>query len=280
MDDLNLVGVMWAIVVLLLGWTWVPAAIAAMGGARYSNFKQDDPDDLEPEADERDFTFWHRQIIELAYAPIGTWRMRMTFHGADWLYESRVRGYYSRASRTYAFIHKLDRPVNLWWLTKFATCWTDGGLLVTNNMVARRLEELDYLAQGMETTDMAALEEVHKKEMSLQIAGGKRAEAMGDLSTLLTATATHTGPAAAKLCARIGRKYLVLNALVHMVATLAASFLDGFDAVYVPLINLFLWAFLAMARREQRRRGETEMRAMIARESRVRKRQSRGDLAR
>src|SRR5687768_12719085 len=103
MDEPTLTVVLWGAAILFLGWTWVPALVSALGGGRYANGGTDDPTALEPGAAEADYAFWSQQLLALGYEPLGTGWMRLTFHGPQWRYESRVRGFYSRARQTYAF---------------------------------------------------------------------------------------------------------------------------------------------------------------------------------
>src|SRR5262245_58614484 len=106
MDDTTLAVVLWGLTALVLGWTWLPALISGLGGARYANGGTEDPSSLEPIADEPDYAFWQQQIVALGYEPLGPAWMRITFHGSQWRYETRVRVFYSRAKRAYAFVQK------------------------------------------------------------------------------------------------------------------------------------------------------------------------------
>src|SRR5262245_48030980 len=72
--------VLWGIAALILGWTWVPALIAGLGGSRYANGGTDDPSVLDS-ANEPDYRLWSEQLASLGYEPIGAGFMRLSFHG-------------------------------------------------------------------------------------------------------------------------------------------------------------------------------------------------------
>src|SRR5947208_5847759 len=122
--------------------------------------------------------------------------MRLTFYGPDWRYVTQVRAFRSAASRTFAFIQKQPRPLDVWWLTMFATCWQDGGILLTNNGADQPPADGDYVVQGMESTDLAPVEELHWGAAAQLRAAGRRPDPDGSLDTLLRTTERHAGPAA------------------------------------------------------------------------------------
>src|SRR5262249_14951483 len=159
MSDTTLAVVLWAAAALVLGWTWLPALISGLGGTRYANGGGEGPTGLEAGADESDFAFRHREVFAVGDEATGTRRHAMTFHGPQWRYEVAVRAFYSRSKSSYAFVQKQPRPINVWWLTMFATCWQDGGILLTSNAVDEPPDDGDYVVQGMESTDLAAVEE-------------------------------------------------------------------------------------------------------------------------
>src|SRR5690242_8689125 len=69
MDDPTTI-VLWGVAALILGWTWLPALIAGLGGSRYANGGTDDPSALDT-ANESDYRVWADQLTALGYAPLG-----------------------------------------------------------------------------------------------------------------------------------------------------------------------------------------------------------------
>ena len=129
MNETTLAVVLWGAAVLILGWTWVPALVSGLGGTRYANGGTDDPTALEPAAREPDYALlapadrWPSDTNRSARRGCG-----ITFHGPHWRYDTQVRVFYSRTKRVFAFVQKQPRPMDVWWLTMFATCWQDGGI--------------------------------------------------------------------------------------------------------------------------------------------------------
>src|SRR5205085_9225976 len=120
----------------------------------YSSGGTEEPDALTPSSSEPDYSFWHKQITALGYKPLGHGWMRIAFNGPLWRYESAVRVFYSRAEQSFAFIQKQPRPLDVWSLTIFATCWREGGLLLTNNQMDESPDDSLFIIQGKETTDL------------------------------------------------------------------------------------------------------------------------------
>ena len=178
MDEPTTTIVLWGLAALLLGWTWVPALIAGLGGSRYANGGSDDPSAVETAA-EPDYRVWADQLAALGYQPIGVGFMRLSFHGQDWRYETKVRACYSRAKQTYAFVQKLPRPLDVWWLTMFATVWRDGGLLLTGNGGDETPDDGEYVVQGLESMDLAAVERVVRGTEVLLEGCGRRLVPVG-----------------------------------------------------------------------------------------------------
>jgi len=263
MDDITLAIVLWGAAALVLGWTWVPALISGLGGCRYANGGTDDPTALTPTGGEPDYAFWHRQVVALGYDPLGHGWMRLTFHGADWRYETRVRAFHSRAKQTYVFVQKQPRPLDVWWLAMFATCWQDGGLLLTSNAVDEPPDGTDYVVQGMESLDLAAVEELHFGQHERLRATGKRPDPDGSLDTLLKATERHSGPAARYVGVRNGQTYLLTHGLIHLFLSVPPAYLAGPGHWAVPAVNLVLGTLLAVGDFVAKRRAGALMRELI-----------------
>jgi hypothetical protein len=241
----------------------LPALISGLGGTRYANGGSEDPTNLEPAAEEFDYAFWHRQIAALGYEPLGPAWMRITFHGPQWRYEALVRTFYSRSKQAYAFVQKQPRPMDVWWLTMFATCWQDDGILLTSNAVDEPPGEGDYIVQGMESMDLAAVEELHLGQRAKLQSAGKRPETDGRLETLLKATERHSGRSARHLGLRLGQTYLASHALVHFFLSVPAAYLVGAGHWGVPLGNLVLGVVFGLSDHLAKRRAAALMRAQL-----------------
>jgi hypothetical protein len=264
MSETTWAVILWGVALLMLGWTWVPAFISGLGGTRYTNGGSDDPT-LLTTAEEPDYVFWKRQLEMHGYGPVGTGWMRFRFYGPSWLSESNVRAFRSAGKGTFAFIQKQASPLDVWWLTVFATCWRDGALLLTNNAVDQPPGTGDYVVQGMETTDLGAVEELHRAEEARQRAAGRRPDPDGSLDTLLGATARHAGPEARYTGVKLGQSYLVAHVAIHTVLSVPAALTMGFLHWSVPMVNLVLGLVLAVSEYEAKRRAGRLMRAQLPR---------------
>jgi hypothetical protein len=261
MDDPTTI-VLWGVAALLLGWTWVPALIAGLGGSRYANGGTDDPSALDA-ANEPDYRLWADQLLSLGYAPIGAGFMRLSFHGSDWRYETKVRAFYSRAKQTYAFVQKLPRPLDVWWLTMFATVWRDGGLLLTGNGQDEAPGEGEYVVQGMESMDLTAVEALHAGQRDRLTAAGQKPETDGQFETLLAATERHSGRAARHLGIKLGQSYLIAHGMIHAFATFPAVYIRGLTDWAVPVVNIALGLLLGLSEYLAKHRAAVIMRQKI-----------------
>jgi hypothetical protein len=263
MDDTTLAVIVWGVAVLVLGWTWMPALLSGLGWTRYANGGSEDPTALDS-ANEPDFVFWQQQLAALGYRPIGTGWMRLTFYGSAWRYETRVRAFRAADRQTFAFIQQQPRPLDVWWLTILATVWQDGGLLLTNNASDQPPGEGEYVAQGIESADLAAVEELHLAQVDRMRSSGRRPEADGSLETLLKATARHSGPEARFTGVKLGQSYLAAHAGVHAALSVPPAVVMGIGHWAVPLTNLILGTLLAFSEYSARQRAGRMMRAEIA----------------
>lgn len=262
MNDTTWTVLLWGVTILLLGWTWVPALISGMGGTRYANGGSEDPSLLET-ATEPDYLFWHRQLVTLSFEPLGVGWMRLSYYGSDWRYQTQVRAFWAADRQTFAFVQRQPRPLDVWWLTIFATCWRDGGILLTNNATDQPPDTGDYVVQGIETTDLAAVEELHRREAALLQTIGRRPDPDGSLDTLLGATARHSGIHARFTGVKLGQTYLLAHGAIHTVLSVPVALVLGVGHWAVPAINLVLGATLALSQYSARRRAGRLMRAQI-----------------
>jgi hypothetical protein len=262
MDDTVLAVTLWGVAVLVLGWTWLPALLSGLGATRYANGGTEDPTVLQS-ATEPDFLFWARQLAARGYEPLGTGFMRLTLYGPDWRYETQVRAFRAADRRRFAFIQRQPRPLDVWWLTMFATCWQDGGILLTNNGTDQPPDTSDYVVQGMETTDLATLEELHAGEEARLRQTGRRPDRDGSLDTLLRATDRHAGPAAKQTGVRLGQSYLLTHGIIHVVLSMPAAVTVGFGHWGVPMVNLVLGILLGASQYMAKRRAGAMLRAQI-----------------
>jgi len=262
MNETALAIVLWGLAALLLSWTWVPALLSGLGATRYANGGSEDPSQLEA-ATEPDYLFWHGQLVALGYEPLGVGWMRLTFYGSEWRYEVEVRAFRSANREAYAFVQKQPRPLDVWWLIVFATCWRDGGLLLTNNGADQPPDASDYVTQGMESMDLAAVEQLHRREVVQLRTTGRRPETDGSLDTLLRATTRHAGPQACYHGVKLGQSYLLANGAIHVVLSVPAALTMGLGHWSVPMINVVLGGILAVSHYAAKRRAGRLMRAQI-----------------
>ena len=262
MDDATLAVALWGVAVIVLGWTWVPALVSGLGGTRYANGGTEDPTALQTAA-EPDYLFWARQLTARGYAPIGTGWMRLNFYGSDWRFETHVRAFQAGDRKTFAFIQKQPRPLDVWWLTAFATCWQDGGLLLTNNGEDQPPDAGDFIVQGMESKDLGAVEELHQNEVARLRAAGRRPDPNGSLDTLLAVLDRHAGPAARNTGVKLGQSYLLTHGLIHVALSVPAAYTMGFLHWSVPMVNLILGVLLGVSEHMARRRAAALLREQV-----------------
>jgi hypothetical protein len=261
MNDAAWAIVLWGVAVLLLGWTWIPALLSGLGGTRYANGGSEDTTLLATDG-EADYAFWRNQLVTLGYEPIGTGWVRLTLYGSVWRYETRMRIF--RAGGRFAFIQRQPPPLDVWWLTTFATLWQDGGLLVTSNAVDQPPGDGAYVVQGMESTDLAAVGELHLAQIGRMQAAGRRVDPDAPLDRLLRALREHTGPEARYTGVKLGQSYLLAHGGIHAALSVPPAVVMGLGHWAVPLVNLALGGILAASEAAARWRAGRKMRSEIA----------------
>jgi hypothetical protein len=147
----------------------------------------------------------------------------------------------------------------------FATVWRDGGLLLTGNGGDEAPLDGDYVVQGMESTDLKTVEELHLSYRDGQVAKGRRPETDGRLETLLAATERHSGRAARHLGVKLGQSYLLSHALIHGFVTFPVAYMRGFADWAVPVTNIGLGVILGMSEYLAKHRAAAMMRATLRR---------------
>jgi hypothetical protein len=261
MSDAAITLVLWCIAGLILGWTWIPAFIAGLGGTRYSIEGSEDPTVLAPTGPERDYAAWHKRVAALGYDPLGSMRMRITCHGPVWRYEIHARVFRSRSKQAYAFIQKQPWPLDSWSLAMFATCWNDGSLLLTSNAAQESPDDGGYVVQGTETSDLAVAEQLHLATCERMKEAGKRPDPEGGLEPLLTAIRLHAGKAARYVGLKIGQTYLVPHVLIHVIVSAPLVYMNGIGHWSVPLANVILGSLMAAAEYTAKRRAGKMLKA-------------------
>jgi hypothetical protein len=263
MDDTWVVFALWTAAALLLGWTWIPALIAGLGGSRYSNGGAEDLMALDPMPGEPDYAYWHQKITALGYEPLGPAWMRIRFHGSDWHYEFRVRVFYSRSKKAYAFVQRQPSPMNVWCLVMFATVFAEDKLLLTSNTMNESAQDEAYMIQGLESENLAAVEEMHLAHCDRLKHSGHRPDPEGTLETLLQSMQKHAGPAGRYVGMKLGQTYLATHVPIHAFLTLPVAYISGIGHWSVPLVNLTLGLMLAMSERVAKRRAGVMMREQV-----------------
>jgi hypothetical protein len=154
--------------------------------------------------------------------------------------------------------------MDVWWLTMFATVWQDGGMLLTSNATDEAPGDGEFVVQGMESMDLAAVAELHGGQQARMEAAGKKPDRDGTMDTLLRATERHAGPTARHLGLKLGQIYLITHVAIHVFLSIPVAYIMGFGHWAVPMVNLVLGLLLAMSERLARRRAAAQMRAQLA----------------
>ncbi|QVL32156.1 hypothetical protein KIH39_25520 [Telmatocola sphagniphila] len=258
-DPNTLLVVLWGLLVLLMSWTWLPALIAALGGTRYENGGDTDPTNLEPTGGDEDYQFWYDQATQLGYKPIGQGFMRIRFDGPIWEQRTDVRMFWNKSQQSYLFLQRLRAPRAVWYSTHFAACYTDGGLLLSDNTQNSRPDfELEFIRQGKICFDLQELEILHQAAVEVTRKQGRSIEADGTIETLLRSTELNAGSAARHLGGRRGWDFLLLNGLIHACGSIPAAMAVGFAHIGLLITNFVLWGLLNFSQMIEKRQ-KTEM---------------------
>ncbi len=244
-----MIGGLWAITLVLMGWNWLPALLAALGKTSYHNGGSEETTGLEVSEAEPDYAYWLEQFQELGYRPVGHGWFRIVYAGDRWVSRSRVRVFYSSQDRFFAFVQTGDSPFDFWLIVTIATCWNNGGLLCTTNVrhadsEQLSLESLDYVRVGQPTHRVSELVEQHLRVRSELEDSSRRPDPSRSLDTLLDAAKEYAGPDLCRFYRRAGRSFLNVNGLFHLCVTIPGAVVLGPTHWGVPLSNLVLHAVL------------------------------------
>src|ERR1700732_3641821 len=95
--------VLWGATVLLMGWTWFPAIMAALGATRYQLRAVEKTESEFPAATgEPDYEFWAAQVRSLGYEGSAVGSGRIQYLEAEWRVEGPFRVFYSPQKYAYA----------------------------------------------------------------------------------------------------------------------------------------------------------------------------------
>jgi hypothetical protein len=256
--------VLWGLTVLVLAWTWVPALIAALGGTRYLCGGTNDTHGTEAASAQPDYAFWAEQLESLGYEPIGHGWMRINFAGQDWSLFTPVRVFRNSQKQCFAFMQKAPAPYYFWPGAVFATCWADGGLLLSdNNLAAQPHPDDDFIKQGVVTLKLSDVEDLHLATMEVLKRRGRKPDAELNLETLLHAAERHFAPESKKHYGRAGTQYLFAHGLIHICVSAPAAYISGITHWTVPLANLVLALILLLGESAQKRQYARAVRAAL-----------------
>ena len=265
MDEPTLSAILWGVAVLFLGWTWVPALVSGLGGTRYTNGGSDDPTALDPTPGDPDYAFWHRQLIGLGYEPVGPAWMRISFHGPEWRFETRAVRVFHAARQADVRFHPTAAAADGRLVADFVRHLLAGRRAPADEQCRGRAPgEGDYVVQGIESIDLAAVEELHLGQKARLEAGGRKPDRDGSLGTLLKAAEQHAGRTARHLGARLGQTYLATHAAIHLFLSFPVAYMLGVGHWAVPMVNLVLGGILRMSEYAAKRQAGTVMRTRLA----------------
>lgn len=264
--DPNLVIVLWAVAGLWAAWVFVPVVVSACGGLVYENGGSEDPAAAEPDGTDPDYDRLYGELTRLGYEPLGAGYMRVRFHGYYWGYRTRVWAFRSRAADgAYAFL-QLSPLLPGVHQVFFATCWADGGILLTVGGLAEvRVTRDGYAHQEFPTLRAAELDRLHREAADGHRAAGHRPDPDRGLDTLLRATERHAGPAmrAQAAAAGVGDVVSVFLPLAGLTAGVAVW--SGVDWA-APAVLLAGLAFVALVVAAGRASGLADLRRRVAAE--------------
>ena len=246
--------VIWGVAILVLAWTWVPALIASLGGTRYLTGGSNDVSRLDLARNGPDFAFWAKQIAELGYDPLGSGWLRVNFAGPSWALVSAVAIFRNQAKNTYAYMERAPAPYSFWPGAVFATMFSDGSALFTdNNRAAQPDPDDECVRQGVVTLKLAELEEFHQATLSALGKLNRKPDSDMSVELLLNTIKRFDGEVARRVHSRAGTQYLFAHGLIHITVSFPLVYLMGFMHWAVPLCNLILATAMLTGERAQKK---------------------------
>jgi hypothetical protein len=253
-DKTTALVVLWGATVLLLGWTWFPAIVAAMGGTRCRLRAIERTEDFPPDRDEPDLGVWLEQVRNLGYSIAGTGVGRVEYLESEWRIDGRFRLYYSPQKYTFVLLQKMPDPWNFWREVLFVTRLTDGLILITRNLPVRPSEpESGVLEQGLESFDLSEVEALHLETLDSLRKRGLRPDADNSVDGLMAALEAATAPGVKRISQQLGKKYLALHFIIHGCISLPAGYFGAKEPWALPLTNLILCLIMRIGESAQRR---------------------------
>lgn len=253
-DPKTAIYALWAVAALVLAWTWIPALISAIGGTRYLTGLAPDLEGADKIKPEPDYEFWARQIVALGYEPIGHAWTRINFAGAEWAVFTPLRIFVHPQKQCFAFMQKAPAPFWFWPGAIFATLWSDGTMLISdNNIAADPNPDDELIRQGVVTLKLAELEVAHMATMEVLRRSGRKPEGELTVDALLQAMQRHFGAEAKRNFSRAGSQYLFAHGLIHISISTPAAYIAGIGHWSVPLVNLVLAFIMLYGESSQKR---------------------------
>ena len=253
-DPNTAIVVLWGMAALVLAWTWIPALISALGGTRYLTGLAPDLEGNDRAAREPDFQFWAGQLAALGYEPLGYAWSRINFAGAEWMLFTPLRVFVHPQKQCYAIMQKAPAPFWFWPGAVFATVWSDGSMLISDNNVAGDPNpEDDLIRQGVVTLRLAEVEALHLATTEVLRRNGRKPDAELTNEVLLNAIQRHFGADAKRTYSRAGSQYLFAHGLIHICLSTPAAYIAGIGHWSVPLVNVILALIMLYGESSQKR---------------------------
>ncbi|MDB5307339.1 MAG: hypothetical protein JWO38_1541 [Gemmataceae bacterium] len=185
----NLIAGLWTVAVVCSIWSWGPLGVAFLIGTGYENGGSEDPVAIEPDGTDTEYARLFAWICGRGYEPVGPGFMRLFFYYWHWVYRTRVWAFRSPAAGQYFFIQEPSFPLTGYYQVYFATCWADGGVLLTTGGATYTSGVDIFLSVGWRTENPVELEERHRETTERLKREGRRPEP--DLSLAILLRTTH-----------------------------------------------------------------------------------------
>ncbi len=260
----TVVFILWALAILVLAWTWIPAFIASLGGVRFVTGGSNETSRLELSKNGPDFQFWAKQLLALGYEPIGSGFLRVNFAGPHWALISAIAIYHNASKNSYAYMERAPAPYSFWPGAAFATIFTDDTMLISdNNRAVDPDPEDECIRQGIVTLDLKQLEDFHQATLEALKKLKHRPETDQSVEALLAMLNRFDGRDAKRVHSRAGTQYLFAHVLIHVCVSLPTFVLLGFDHWAVPTSNLILAIAMLTGERAQKKQYAQQVRMAL-----------------